>query len=44
MLGRNQYNSEVGFDSFNSFSFSKFEMDYQDKFAQCQVRVIFEMK
>ena len=36
--------SESGFDSFNSFSFSKFEMDYQEKSAQCQVRVIFEMK
>lgn len=36
--------SEAGFDNFNLYSFSKFEMDYQEKSAQCQVRVIFEMK
>lgn len=36
----NFYNEE----NFNTYGYNKFEMDYRDKFANCVVRVIFEMK
>ncbi|HSC54951.1 MAG TPA: SIMPL domain-containing protein [Phnomibacter sp.] len=36
----NTYNE----DNFNSYGYSKFEMDYRDKYANCTVRVVFEMK
>ena len=36
--------AEFSSEAYPLYNFMKFEMDYQDKFAQCQVRVIFEMK
>lgn len=31
-------------DNFNVYSYSRFEMDYRDKYAYCNLRVVFEMK
>jgi uncharacterized protein YggE len=31
-------------DNFNTYAFNKFEMDYRDKYANCVVRIVFEMK
>lgn len=31
-------------DNFNIYGYNKFEMDYRDKYANCVVRIVFEMK
>jgi uncharacterized protein YggE len=35
---------ETNSDNYATYSYSRFEMDYRDKYATCFVRVIFEMK
>jgi uncharacterized protein YggE len=38
-------NSNLYFeDNFNTYGYNKFEMDNRDKFANCSIRVVFEMK
>ncbi len=36
--------TDLNNDNYNTYGYNKFEMDYRDKYATCNVRVIFEMK